>query len=113
MLAWYAGRFRARRKSRSGITKSMSKTQHLFLRFRPIVATYDVYVGGFHLLTADILFEESAHKYHAQVKGKTYGIWYKVFPWDTELNAEGRIKSDRFMPAEYATHDLWGKKPRQ
>jgi hypothetical protein len=79
---------------------------------QPIVATYDVYVGGLHLLTADVLFEESAHAYHARVMGHTYGLWYKVFPWDTELNAEGKIKDDRFVPVDYATHDLWGKKAK-
>jgi hypothetical protein len=79
---------------------------------QPVVATYDIYVGGIHLLTADILFEEGAHKYHVQVKGQTYGLWYRVFPWNTELNANGAIKSDRFVPVEYATHDLWGKKSK-
>ena len=79
---------------------------------RPIVATYEVYVGGIHFLTADILFQEGAAKYRAQVKGQTYGILYKVFPWNTELDAQGQIKDDRFVPAEYATHDLWGKKAK-
>lgn len=92
--------------------KKQVEEKSLIPAIKPIVATYDIYVGGFHLLTADILFEEDAHTYHAYMKGKTYGIWYSMFPWDTELNAKGQIKSDRFIPAEYATHDIWGKKSK-
>lgn len=79
---------------------------------KPIVVTYDVYVGGIHLLTADVMFEESARAYHAHMVGHTYGFWYKLFPWDTELNAQGNIKSDAFVPVDYTVHDLWGKKAK-
>jgi hypothetical protein len=78
----------------------------------PLVVTYDVYVGGVHLMTADVLFQQQAARYRARVLGKTYGIWYKIFPWNTELKVEGKIKQDRFVPSEFYTHDVWGKKPR-
>jgi hypothetical protein len=78
----------------------------------PLVVTYDVYVGGIHLMTADIVFQEQAARYRARVLGHTYGIWYKLFPWDTELKVEGAIREDRFVPAEFYTRDVWGHKPK-
>lgn len=92
--------------------KPAAEDKTLIPEIQPIVTTYDVYVGGIHLLTADILFEQMARKYRAQVKGQTYGFWYKILPWNTELNAEGKIRDDQFIPAEYATHDVWGKKTK-
>ncbi|MDP9128015.1 MAG: DUF3108 domain-containing protein [Pseudomonadota bacterium] len=92
--------------------KAKIEDRPLIPPLQPIVATYDVYVGGIHLLTADILFEEGTERYHALVKGKTYGIWYRLIPWDTQLDARGQISKDRFLPSEYATHDLWGKKSK-
>lgn len=92
--------------------KKNIEDQNLIPALQPIVATYDIYIGGIHLLTADVLFEEGAHTYHARLNGQTYGVVYKVFPWNTELDAEGRIKNDQLMPTEYATHDVWGQKSK-
>jgi hypothetical protein len=78
----------------------------------PVTVTYDVYVGGVHLMTADVTFEEKASRYRARVLGRTAGLWYRLFPWDTELKVEGRIRGDRFVPSEFYTRDVWGHKPR-
>ena len=79
---------------------------------QPITVTYNVYVGGVHLMSADVTFEERAGRYRARVTGKTAGIWYKLFPWDTELKVNGAIRKDRFVPAEFYTHDVWGHKAK-
>jgi hypothetical protein len=84
--------------------------EQLIPAFRPIVTTYDVYVGGVHLLTADILFQEQGRKYRAHLAGHTYGMWHRLLPWDTDLRAEGAIRKDHFVPAEFSTHDVFGKK---
>ncbi len=76
----------------------------------PIVATYDLYVGGMHFITADIHFQEQVGKYVARVVVHTQGFWYKLFPWDAELLTNGIIRKDSFVPTEYSTHDIWGKK---
>lgn len=78
----------------------------------PVTVTYDVYVGGVHLMKADVTFEERSARYRARVIGKTVGIWYKLFPWDTELKVEGKIRGDQFIPSEFYTHDVWGHKAR-
>jgi len=78
----------------------------------PIYTTYDVYVGGIHLVAAQVWFEEQGSVYHAVVKAGTYGIWNKFFPWNTILDAHGRIVGDRLNPQEFYTRDEWGQKPK-
>jgi len=78
----------------------------------PIVATYDIYVGGIHLVTSEILFYERAKKYHARVKAQTFGFWHRTLPWDTILDAEGRFTNTQFIPKEFYTRDVWKDKPK-
>lgn len=78
---------------------------------KPVMTTYNVYVGGIRFVTANILFQESRKKYRTFVQGSTYGLWYRLAPWHTTLEAEGSIKRDHFVPSAFHTRDLWGKKP--
>jgi len=78
----------------------------------PIYTTYDIYVGGVHLVAAQIWFEEQGSLYHAVVKANTYGVWARFFPWNTVLDAHGRIIGDRFAPQEFYTRDEWNHKPK-
>jgi hypothetical protein len=94
------------------LAKSAREPKMLIPVLPPVVVTYDVYVGGIHLMSADVTFEERAARYRARVLGKTVGIWYRFFPWNTELKVEGKIRGDRFMPSEFYTHDVWGHKAR-
>jgi hypothetical protein len=77
---------------------------------RPIMTTYDVYVGGLHFITADILFEEQADHYETHVHGRTAGFLYKLLKWDGIVVAQGRIKGDRFVPASFVNLDSWRNK---
>jgi len=80
---------------------------------RPLVATYDVYVGGLHLVTADIFFEERNGKYHTHIEAHTtYGFWSRIFPWKSVLDTVGEIKKDRFIPKEFNTVDDWNHHPK-
>jgi hypothetical protein len=79
---------------------------------RPIITSYDIYVGGVHLLTADVLFQEQAGHYHAHVQAKTYGFWYRNLPWDTSLDARGRIDNDRFVPVAFDNTNIWKNKTK-
>ena len=56
--------------------------------FKPIIATYDIYVGGLHLVTSDVFFQEQDGKYHSHVIAHTYGFWEKTVPWSTMLDAQ-------------------------
>jgi hypothetical protein len=78
----------------------------------PIYTTYDVYVGGIHLVAAQVWFEEKGNNYHAVVRAKTVGLIGKFFPWNTILDGYGLIKDDRFEPQEFFTRDEWGHKPK-
>jgi len=78
----------------------------------PIFTAYDVYVGGFHLVASTIWFEEENNAYHVVVKAGTRGIWARLFPWNTILDARGSIDGDRLEPKEFFTRDEWGHKPK-
>jgi len=78
----------------------------------PILTTYDIYVGGFHLVSSSIWFEELNDVYHVVVKAGTRGIWGRLFPWNTVLDARGAIKGDSLKPKEFFTRDEWDRKPK-
>ncbi len=78
----------------------------------PLYTTYDVYVGGLHLVAAQVWFEEQGNTYHATVKAETRGMWARFFPWNTILDAHGKIVGDHFEPQEFYTRDEWGHKPK-
>jgi hypothetical protein len=78
----------------------------------PIVANYDVYVGGLHLIAAHIVFQQDKGTYHTQVQAGTHGFWHDLLPWDVHLDAHGRMVGANFVPAEFASHDEWHKKPK-
>jgi Protein of unknown function (DUF3108) len=78
----------------------------------PVLTNYDIYVGGIHLVAAQIWFEEQGSTYHTVVKASTYGFIGKLVPWHTFLEAHGRIVGDRFKPEAFYTRDEWAKKPK-
>jgi hypothetical protein len=92
---------------------AMAKPASHIPTLKPVIVTYDVYVGGIHLLTTEALFEETGRRYHAHVTGQTYGFWYKIFPWQTELNTDGVMRGNKFMPSVFMLHDVWGEKHKK
>lgn len=94
------------------MAKSKSAAKILIPSIPPVIVTYDVYVGGVHLMSADVYFEENAARYRSRVLGHTNGIWYRLFPWNTELKVEGKIRGDKFIPSEFYTRDIWNNNPR-
>jgi hypothetical protein len=93
-------------------TRHAPEPEMLIPPIPPVVVTYNVYVGGINLMSADIAFVEQASRYRARVLGHTAGIWYKFFPWNTELKVEGKIREDQFVPTEFFTRDVWNEKPK-
>lgn len=79
---------------------------------KPLIVTYDIYVGGVHFLTADILFLQQKKKYHSVVKARTYGFWHDILPWETTLDAAGDIADDRLLPSQFHTRDVFKNKPK-
>jgi hypothetical protein len=80
--------------------------------FSPIFAAYDVYVGGIHLVAAQIWFEEQGNVYHTVVKANTTGFIGRFFPWNTILDAHGIIHGETLAPQEFFTRDDWAHKPK-
>ena len=78
----------------------------------PLAATYDIYVGGIHLVAARIWFEAENNAYHTIVKANTYGFWNRLFPWQTVLESRGHINGDRLEPQDFFTRDEWNHKPK-
>ncbi len=81
-----------------------AQAKTLLPQVKPIVLTYDIYVGGAHLLTAEALFQEAKTDYRMRFKGSAYGFWGKLFPWQTELDDKGphRPRSFRAGRIRYA-----------
>jgi len=78
----------------------------------PIMTTYDVYVGGLHFLTAEILFDEGGGRYRARLHAQTYGYLYKLLQWDGYVSSNGKIRGDHFAPSAYRSLDVWRGKPK-
>lgn len=112
-LLFYPLSIDAHKNISAGASGNLSNNQGAIPSIHPLMATYDVYVGGLHLVTADILFEEQKGKYHTHVKAHTTdGFWYKLFPWDTVLDTVGSIKKDHFLPTYFKTTDDWNHHPK-
>src|ERR1700693_3505745 len=73
----------------------------------PVMTTYDVYVGGLHFLTAEILFEEQKNNYLTRMHAHTAGYLYKILKWDGNVSSTGRIKGDHLEPVTYSNLDSW------
>lgn len=78
----------------------------------PLVTDYDVYVGGIHLVAAQIWFQQQGHDYQAIVRAQTAGFLARFFPWNTVLHSYGHRVGDHFEPQEFFTRDEWGNKPK-
>jgi hypothetical protein len=75
-----------------------------------MVATYDVYVGGVHLIQADMHVRNLNGHYQTIVTARTEGMWHDLYPWDTTLTSEGVTGRDKFIPREFATREVAGEK---
>jgi len=78
----------------------------------PVMTTYDVYIGGLHFLTADILFQEESGFYKTHLHAHTAGYLYKLLKWDKDISSAGKIRSGRFVPVSYSDLDVWHDKPK-
>ncbi len=81
--------------------------------FPPVAASYEVYVGGIHLISAEATFASEGDHYTSSLHAETYGFWGRNFPWHTSLEAQGKISGDRLMPAQFFTRDVWRESPKE
>ncbi len=78
----------------------------------PVMTTYDIYVGGIHFLTANILFQEEGGHYRTHLHARTADYLYKVLKWDGDISSSGKIRGDHFVPVSYRNLDVWRDKPK-
>ena len=79
---------------------------------RPVVTSYDVYVGGVHLLEVRFLFQEEPGRYRIKALARTRGFWHFVAPWESHIVSEGKIEGARFAPVEHTNTSIWKKQPK-
>lgn len=75
----------------------------------PIRASYDVYFGGLHLMTAEAELVPAGDRYRVLARGRTRGLLDVLFRWTGETVSEGRIEAGRAIPVR---HRNWGESRR-
>jgi hypothetical protein len=91
---------------------SKSPSSSAIPKLPAVVTTYDIYVGGLHFLTADILFQEEGGHYKTHLHAHTAGYLYKVLKWDGDVSSTGLIKGNQLVPVSYRNLDVWRDKPK-
>lgn len=64
----------------------------------PMNATYEVYFGGFHVLTADAQWERGAEGYRITGRAETQGFIGWMHPWKGDTETRGRFAGGKIVP---------------
>src|SRR5690242_7319949 len=73
---------------------------------------YEIYGGGFHLLSFEVSIEQSDDDYRMNSVFKTQGLLDKIVGFLLRAEAVGRIEAGRLKPVEYASSSKMRGKPR-
>ncbi|MCR9175644.1 MAG: DUF3108 domain-containing protein [Alphaproteobacteria bacterium] len=65
---------------------------------QPVRASYDVYFGGFHVLSSTAMYERGETDYAVSATGRTQGILEFFFEWAGETRTTGRFNGPRVFP---------------
>ncbi len=74
---------------------------------KPLIADYDVYVGGIHLIEAQFLFREEQNRFRINAHVQTRGFWGRMLPWYADLESGGRVEGSRFKPEIHKNVSTW------
>jgi YD repeat-containing protein len=75
-------------------------------RAEPVSASYQVYVGGFHVLNAETLWDETPSGYRITAAAETQGLVGWLSPWKGITESEGRIAAGKVFPERYETRGV-------
>lgn len=64
----------------------------------PVVADYQFYFGGLHVLNAQARFAALTDAYTVEAEGETLGLLSVFFEWKGVSRTEGRFEGDRAIP---------------
>lgn len=78
----------------------------------PVRATYDVYFGGLHILSAESEFNPAAAEYAVIARARTQGILEVFFDWQGETRSAGRFDGARAVPRSHVNHGWRGDERR-
>lgn len=74
-------------------------------RAEPVAATYDIYFGGFHVLTATAEWEQGAKDYRIAGAAETMGMIGWLYPWKGTTLSRGHFDAGKVVPK---LHENWG-----
>ena len=74
----------------------------------PIRASYDVYFGGLHILSAVSEFSRADDAYTLTATSKTEGILSAFWDWRGETRSQGRYVAGRALPTRHESRGLRG-----
>lgn len=69
----------------------------------PVRATYEVYFGGLHILSAESEFTPAAGGYALTARAETRGILGVLFDWRGETRSAGRYADLRAVPGQHTS----------
>lgn len=78
----------------------------------PIRATYEVYFGGLHILSAESEFAPESSRYAVTAKAETRGILDVFFGWRGETRSAGRFDGSRAVPGRHTNFGWRGEEQR-
>ena len=70
----------------------------------PLSATYEIYFGGFHVLTADAQWERGAAGYRITGEAETRGMIGWLHPWKGNTETRGRVADGKIVPQHHENH---------
>lgn len=65
---------------------------------KPVRASYDVYFGGFHVMSSTAHYDRGETEYVVSATGRTLGILEFFFEWVGETKTTGRFEGPRILP---------------
>ncbi|WP_193368142.1 DUF3108 domain-containing protein [Pelagibius marinus] len=72
-------------------------------RAEPASATYEIYFGGFHVLTATAEWEQGPEGYRIAGEAETQGMLGWMHPWKGETESRGLLAAGEVIPRLYET----------
>lgn len=78
----------------------------------PMRATYEVYFGGLHILSAESEFAPETRRYAVTAKAETRGILSVFFGWRGETRSAGRFDGRRAVPDRHTNFGWRGDEQR-
>ncbi len=94
---------KAKDRARKQVAEKVIPSQLPVLK--PVIAEYDIYVGGLHL--SRHVFREDENRFDIRAHARTRGFWGWMLPWRADLESQGRIEVSRFKPETHKNASTW------